>query len=234
MHDFFFTQNQDFTPYTLQHLFIILFFIVFGVLLIQWAKKQSESIQIRTGNIFAMAISSIVLLSVGLKIYTNEFDIKEDLPLHLCSLFAIIIPILSFTRKYLYYEIFFFLVLTGTFQSTITPSDYNFLNLPFLRYWLVHAGLVIFMFYATFIYNMRPTLKSVFKSFAGMQIYLVCMFVTNYLLGSNYFYTNRKPEVATMLDAMGEWPYYVIGVELIVIPYFLLIYLPFYLTRKKA
>ena len=90
------------------------------------------------------------------------------------------------------------------------------------------------MMYATFVYKMRPTLKSVWKSFLGMQVYMLLMFVLNYFLGSNYFYTNRKPDAATLLDLFGDWPQYVFVVELIVIPYFLLIYLPFYLTRKKA
>jgi len=234
MQDFFLKENQNFEPYTIQHLLILLFIVIFGITLIKWAKKQPEKTQVLTGNIFAFTISLVVIMSVGIKIYSNDFDVKEDLPLHLCSLIALIIPLLSLTRNFLYYEIFFFLVLTGTFQSTITPSDYNFLNFPFIRYWLVHAGLVVYLLYATFVYKMIPTLKSVFKSFIGMQVYLAAMFLVNYLLGSNYFYTNSKPEVATMLDLMGDWPYYIFVVELIVIPYFLLMYLPFYLTKKKS
>jgi len=89
------------------------------------------------------------------------------------------------------------------------------------------------MFYATFVYKMRPTIKSVFKSFIGMQLYMVLMFLINHLLGSNYFYTNRKPDATTLLNVFGEWPQYIFVVELIVIPFFLLIYFPFYLTRKK-
>jgi len=80
---------------------------------------------------------------------------------------------------------------------------------------------------------MRPTLKSVGKSFLGMQAYMLFMFVLNYFLGSNYFYTNRKPNVATLLDLFGDWPQYIFVVELLVVPYFLLIYMPFYFTRKK-
>ena len=80
---------------------------------------------------------------------------------------------------------------------------------------------------------MRPSLKSVGKSFLGMQVYMVLMFVLNYFLGSNYFYTNRKPDAATLLDLFGDWPQYVFVVELIVIPLFLLIYLPFFLSREK-
>ena len=233
MNDFFFGENADFVPFSGQHILISAIVIVFGTILIYWAKKQSEQIQFLTGNIIASSISLTVIFGSILNIYKQDFNYQEDLPLHLCSFLALIIPILSFTRKYIYYEIFFFLIIAGTLQSLITPSDYNFLNFTFFRYWFVHSGLVLFMLYATFIYKMRPTIKSVFKSFVGMQFYMILMFIINYLLGSNYFYTNRKPDATTLLDVFGEWPQYIFVVELIVIPFFLLIYFPFYLTRKK-
>lgn len=233
MNDFFFGENADFIPFSEQHILISAIVITLGTILIYWAKKQSEQIQILTGNIIASSISLTVIFGSILNIYKPDFNYQEDLPLHLCSFLALIIPVLSFTRKYIYYEILFFLILAGTLQSLITPSEYNFLNFTFFRYWFVHSGLVIFMLYATFIYKMRPTLKSVFKSFIGMQVYMIIMFIINYMLGSNYFYTNRKPNATTLLDVFGEWPQYIFVVELIVIPFFLLIYLPFYLTRKK-
>ena len=233
MNDFFFGENADFVPFSGQHILISAIVIVFGTILIFWAKKQSEQIQFLTGNIIASSISLTVIFGSILNSYKPDFNYQEDLPLHLCSFLALVIPVLSYTRKYIYYEIFFFLILAGTLQSLITPSDYNFLNFNFFRYWFVHSGLVLFMFYATFVYKMRPTIKSVFKSFIGMQFYMVLMFLINHLLGSNYFYTNRKPEATTLLDVFGEWPQYIFVVELIVIPFFLLIYFPFYLTRKK-
>lgn len=233
MNDFFFGENADFVPFSGQHILISAIVIVVGTILIFWAKKQSEQIQFLTGNIIASSISLTVIFGSILNIYKPDFNYQEDLPLHLCSFLALVIPVLSYTRKYIYYEIFFFLILAGTLQSLITPSDYNFLNFTFFRYWLVHSGLVLFMMYATFVYKMRPTIKSVFKSFIGMQFYMILMFLINYLLGSNYFYTNRKPDATTLLDVFGEWPQYIFVVELIVIPFFLLIYFPFYLTRKK-
>ncbi len=233
MNDFFFGENADFVPFSGQHILISAIVVVFGTILIYWAKKQSEQIQFLTGNIIASSISLTVIFGSILNTYKQDFNYQEDLPLHLCSFLALVIPVLSYTRKYIYYEIFFFLILAGTLQSLITPSDYNFLNFTFFRYWFVHSGLVLFMLYATFVYKMRPTIKSVFKSFIGMQFYMILMFLINYLLGSNYFYTNRKPDATTLLDVFGEWPQYIFVVELIVIPFFLLIYFPFYVTRKK-
>ena len=80
---------------------------------------------------------------------------------------------------------------------------------------------------------MRPKFKSVFKSFLALQVYVVLMVIINKLLEANYFYLNEKPQSASILDYFGEWPWYIIVVQIIIIPLFLLIYLPFYLTRKK-
>jgi hypothetical integral membrane protein (TIGR02206 family) len=232
--DFFLKENNNFTPFSVQHAIVALFCISFGFALIFITKKQTSKVQSIIGNILAFSICFTVVLGTFIHLYKGNFNIQEDLPLHLCSFLALVIPVLSVTKKFVYYEIFFFLIMAGTMQSLITPDEYNYLNFPFFRYWFVHAGLVIFMFYATFIYEMRPTLISVGKSFLGMQAYMLFMFILNYFLGSNYFFTNRKPDAATALDLFGDWPQYIFVVEILVIPYFMLIYLPFYLTRKKV
>jgi len=232
--DFFLKENNNFTPFSAQHAIVALFCICFGFALIVIAKKQTNKVQSIIGNIFAFSICFTVILGTFVHLYKGNFNPQEDLPLHLCGFLALIIPILSVTKKFVYYEIFFFLILAGTLQSLITPDEYNYLNFAFFRYWFIHAGLVIFMFFATFIYKMRPTLRSVGKSFLGMQVYMFFMFILNYFLGSNYFFTNRKPEAATALDLFGDWPQYIFVVEILIIPYFMLIYLPFYLTRKKV
>ena len=232
--DFFLKENNNFTPFSVQHIIVVLFCFCFGFALIFITKKQTSKMQSIIGNFLAFSICFTVILGTFVHLYKGNFNTQEDLPLHLCSFLGLVIPVLSVTKKFVYYEIFFFLILAGTLQSLITPNEYNYLNFPFFRYWFVHAGLVIFMFFATFIYEMRPTLKSVGKSFLGMQAYMLFMFILNYFLGSNYFYTNRKPDAATALDLFGDWPQYIFVVEILVIPFFMMIYLPFYLTRKKV
>jgi uncharacterized membrane protein YwaF len=59
------------------------------------------------------------------------------------------------------------------------------------------------------------------------------MVVINFILKANYFYLNKKPQSVTLLDYFGEWPFYLITTQLIIIPYFLLIYLPFYLSKRR-
>jgi len=219
----------------IQHLFALIFFAISGMALISWAQKLSEKKQVKIGNLIAVFLSAVIIVWSILKIYLRGFDIQKDLPFHLCNFIALLLPLFSFSRKKIYYDVLLFWVLAGTTHSIITPDLINgFPNYIFLKYWIVHAGLIIYVFYATLIYKFYPTLKSVRNSMIALQGYLIIVLVVNTLTGANYFYTNRKPEVGSALDYLGDWPTYIFVVELILIPYFLLIYLPFYLVRKRV
>ena len=80
---------------------------------------------------------------------------------------------------------------------------------------------------------MKPKLKSVFKSFLVLQLYMIVLMVVNYLLEANYSYLNEKPISGSVLDYLGDWPYYIIKVQLLLVPAFMLIYLPFFFLKKK-
>ena len=218
-----------------QHLITFIFFLISGIVLIRWAKSLPSSKQYFIGNIIAFSLSLTVIVWTFLKVYLNGFNIKEDLPFHLCNIVALLLPIFSLTRNKTIYEILFFWILAGTSHSLFTPDLVNgFPHFVFLKYWYVHAGLIIFILYATFVYNYKPNIKSVFKSFIALQVYIALMFLINYFVESNYFYTNFKPLGGSALDYLGEWPMYIFVVELLMIPYFFLFYLPFHFKTKKT
>ena len=220
---------------SLEHLLPIFFAVLFSVVFIKYAnRKLSKRHQEFALKILTCFVSFTVLAFHIYKISLGNYNITTDLPLYLCSLLGLLIPIFAFYRKYWVYEILLFWIIGGTFQAVLTPDiELGFPSFDYFRYWVVHLGLLMVIFYATFVFNLRPNLKSVFKSFLALQIYVVIMVGINKLLKANYFYLNEKPQSASLLDYFGEWPWYIVVVQLIVIPLFLLIYLPFYLTLNK-
>lgn len=220
---------------SLEHVLPILFSVVFCVMFIKYSmqrlnKKQQE----RLLHIFASLVSFTVIAFHLYSISLGGYNIATDLPLYLCSFMALLIPIFTYYRKYWMFEILLFWIIAGTTQGVVTPDiPEGFPTFDYFRYWTVHLGLLIIVFYAVFVLKMMPKFKSVFKSFFALQLYVVFMVAINYVLKANYFYLNAKPQSASVLDYLGEWPLYIIVGQLIIVPYFLLIYLPFYLVEKK-
>ncbi|WCO02405.1 YwaF family protein [Psychroserpens ponticola] len=221
---------------SLEHLIPIGIAIVFSVLFIRFAKQSSnQNIKVRLFNGLAVFVS-LSVFSFHLYYFGFEsYNIKTDLPLYLCSLIALLIPIFSYNRKYWMFEILVFWIIAGTLQGVITPDIVEgFPSFDYFRYWIVHLGLLSIIFYAVFVFEMKPRFNSVFISFFALQLYVVFMVIINFVLDANYFYLNQKPESASLLDYFGEWPYYIIITQLIIIPFFFIIYLGFnFICFKK-
>ncbi len=221
---------------SLEQLVPILVAALFSFYLFRFSKRYLNKQEQETVlHILAIFISLTVISFHIYKISQGGYNFRTDLPLYLCSLLGLIIPVFTYYKRNWMYEILLFWIIAGTTQAIATPDILvGFPSFEFFRYWIVHLGLVVVILYATIVLNYKPTLKSVFKSILALQVYLIFMVIVNYVLDANYFYLNSKPESASILDYLGEWPFYIIAVQLILVPYFLLIYLPFHLSRKKV
>jgi len=223
---------------SLQHLIPIAIAILLTIAFIHYSKNNlSEKQKSKAIQYLGWFVSLTLVVFHSYRMLFDNYDFKEDLPLYLCSLMAMLIPIFTYYRKYWMFEILAFWIIGGTLQAVLTPDiTTGFPSFDYFRYWVVHLGLLSVIFYFIFVFEMKPKLKSVFKSFLALQVYVVLMMAVNYLLDANYFYLNEKPKSASILDYFGEWPYYIMVGQLIIIPLFLLIYLPFYLLdrRKKS
>ncbi|HZW63778.1 MAG TPA: TIGR02206 family membrane protein [Flavobacteriaceae bacterium] len=217
-----------------EHLVPVICALFFGYVLILKAKNTfSVKKKERIFNGLGFFISTVVVVFHLHKMATGNYNISSDLPLYLCSLLALLIPVFTMYKKFWMYEILFFWIIAGTTQGVITPDiAEGFPSFDYFRYWVVHLGLLVVIGYATFVLNYKPKLKSVFKSFLALQIYVLFVVIINAILNANYFYLNEKPKSASLLDYFGDWPYYLITTQLLIIPLFLLIYLPFYMKEK--
>ena len=221
---------------SLEHVLPIGIAVLLAYLLIQFNKQTSNYKNKRlVFNGLAVFVSLSVLSFHMYHILFESYDIKTDLPLYLCSLIALVIPVFSYYRKYWMFEILVFWIIAGTLQGVITPDiAIGFPSFDYFRYWIVHLGLLTIIFYAIFVFKMRPKFKSVFVSFFALQCYVLFIIVINFLLDANYFYLNEKPKSASLLDYFGDWPYYIIIAQLLIIPLFLMVYLGFHLFVNRS
>ena len=189
-------------------------------------------------NKIGFALGIIVFINypiwVLLEILAGSFDVSLHLPLLLCRFANILILFVMIKRNYFIFEILYFWGLSGMFQGMITPDIIeDFPHFHYFRYFAGHHLLVVAMIYAVVVYRMKPTIKSVKKAFIGLNIFLAIAFISNIIIGSNYFWIMGKPPAGSLLDYMGPWPWYILTGEFVALAHFMVAYLLFLFIDKK-
>ena len=197
-------------------------------------KYLSDNYQRIVGGILGFCVGINYLVWVGLELFAGTFDIKMHLPFQLCRVANMLLPLVMFYKNQRVFDIVYFWGLSGVFQGLITPDiTHDFPHFHFIRFWVGHNGMVIAIIYATVVYKMRPTLGSLKMAFIALNLFLFLSAVVNIILDANYFWVCWKPPMASFLDFMGPWPWYIVVGELVALIHFILAYLPFYIFDKR-
>ncbi|MEQ8239592.1 MAG: TIGR02206 family membrane protein [Cyclobacteriaceae bacterium] len=226
--------TPNFKPYSLEHLIAVLLLCLAGYVLMRYAKSKPLRNQETIFQILCLVINASVWFWLFNEVAYDRFEWEKDIPFVFCNLLAALLPVFAFYRKKWLFNVIYYLVIIGAIMAIITPSlKFKFPHYESIKFWAVHGGLLIVIFYSIIIFKYRPTFKGVVHTLLFVQVYVVIITVFNLTFGTNYLYLNTKPSNGTILDLLGPWPWYVIFMDLLLIPFFLLSYLPFFLLKKK-
>lgn len=180
--------------------------------------------------------SAIVILLIKLAelsyrhIYVGE-PIYSLLPLHMCNLTLIIAILTMLTKSQKLFQLTYYWCL-GALFAVITPDiKYSFPHPLTLSFYITHFYLLFAAIYGILFFNFKPTFKGWVNAFITLNIFAFIIFFINKKLGTNYLYVNRIPNFSSPLDYFGQWPYYIIVVEII---YLILTYGIYYPFRRKT
>ena len=167
-------------------------------------------------------------------IYLDVWNIQSSLPLHLCGLSAILSGVVMFYRHQLLYELLFYWGISGALHSFLTPEfTMGKEGLLFYEYYISHGGIILSAFYLTIVLGMKPRIGSWWKIFIKSQLLLPIIGFINWLIDANYMYLCIKPIVDNPL-LIGDWPWYLIGVEFAALFHFYIISLPTNYYNNRA
>lgn len=208
---------------------LTLFFILFVILI---PLNKSDKFKSNFTTFFTLLMAFEYLFIQSYFVYKGIWTPQDSLPFHLCRLMLFNTIILLFTRNQVAFELLLFIGMVGGFHSLMTPELTHGSDLVLLiDYFLVHGGLVAAPLYCIFVLGMRPRKMAWLKSFFYLQFFVVAVAIIDYFLGANYMYLAVKPEVNNPF-LIGDWPYYIIGLELATLLHAFLVYIPFYLKKS--
>lgn len=220
--------NQDFLVWSSQHWGWLIYAAASTFFWIFWAKRaRTEAEQQQIGwwmaciGLLGWAYSEVMMVAFG------QFDLSSGLPLHLCYFLNFVLPIMVRSRSFEWFDWTYPIVMAGCLQALLTPDlKSGFPNFFNFKYWLVHIGLVQCALFCIFVYGFRPTFRGIFKCLFALNIYAAVVSVFNFLLDTNFLYLRQKPP-NTILDNLGDGVWYILGLELMALVLFFLVWLPF-------
>ncbi|WP_449537198.1 YwaF family protein [Ferdinandcohnia sp. Marseille-Q9671] len=215
------------------HIIMVVILLFFAVLLFLFRTKLAK----RKLIIRYLLVTSLIGSELSLYVwyaYNGVWNPVDSLPFQLCSLSLFLSIIMLITRKFLLFEITYFLGIGGAIQAMLTPElAYDFPHYRYFHFFLAHIAIILASFYMLWYENCRPTAKSVWKAFAALNVLALFVFFINKATGGNYMFLARKPTNPSLIDLMGPYPWYILSLELVALVLFFILYLPFFIKNRS-
>jgi len=206
---------------------LILFFL--------WSGRYIEE---KNKIIFAKAISVLTLIITLsnhiIDVNNGTWDIYENLPLHLCSISNLIACFVLFIPKnQKLFEFLFYCGFWGGLMAILTAqiNDYDGSLFKYIQYYTSHGTIIFMPLYMFYHLNYKLSKFSWLKLLLILNIFMAIIIPINFKIGSNYMYLAEAPNIKNPL-VYGDWPFYIINWEFIIIILFYLTYVIF--SKQKV
>lgn len=226
--------TKTFVPYSQEYFIALVLFIIIGVFLVWKGKNSPEGTKPVILKFISFLLSSAIIIWAIIEILLGRFYLETDLPLIFCNFTALVLPLFAYNRRQHYFNILYYIIFAGAIQAIVTPGlKFGFPHYEFIKFWTVHVGLIVFVVYEMVVLGILPTKNGIWQTFIFVQVYVVIVIGINWILDSNYLFLNIKPEHGSLLDLLGGWPWYIVLMDVVLIPYFLILYLPVWFYKRK-
>lgn len=199
---------------------------------------SARFIELKNKIIFAKTISIITLIITVsnhiIDINNGNWDIYENLPLHLCSISNLIVCFILFIPKnQKLFEFLFYCGFWGGLMAILTAqiNDYDGSLFKYIQYYTSHGTIIFMPLYMFYHLNYKLSKLSWLKLLLILNICMAIIIPINFKIGSNYMYLAEAPNIKNPL-VYGDWPFYIINWEFIILILFYITYVIF--SKQKT
>lgn len=241
---------REFRPWTVAHLVPLVIIVAVSIAVALIARRTG------TFDGFALVMALVMWANeLAYQLYfffsARGWSVATALMIQMCGLSILLIPAMLFseaprTRQFLF-DILWFWGVGGAVQALIAP-DIGTSGFPAFRYFsffISHGLIIACIALMAAAGGVRLTFRSFVRALVVTNLLLVPVYGIDRLIGlippydaGNYFVLAYPPPTGSVVDLFVEWfgpsPRYVIGLELMGLAVFLLIYLPWPIARRMS
>jgi hypothetical integral membrane protein (TIGR02206 family) len=164
----------------------------------------------------------------------GTYSASYALPFQLCDVAAFVSAAALWFRQPLLVELTYFWGLAGTANGLITPDvSEHFPSFSFMQYFIAQGAIVAAALLLVIGLRIVPRPGAVARVFGLTLGLLVLDAVINLLTDGNYMYLRHTPGAHSLLDALGPWPWYIVGAAALALVLFAILDLPFAVGRRR-
>ncbi|CAN5883981.1 TIGR02206 family membrane protein [soil metagenome] len=208
------TAMDRFTPYGTSHLVALMVLVAGSLAVVAVARTRDTggAAARRDGRVLAIGMLAFIVPLQLLTLLQSGWDVERTLPVQLCDLAALAAPYALWTRRPWAVALTYYWGLTLVTQAALTPDlAADFPDPVYVLFWGMHMAVVWAACYLTWGVGQRPTWRGYRSAVVITATWAVSIFGFNAALGTNYGYLNAKPNAASVLDYLGEWPVYLLA-----------------------
>lgn len=193
----------------------------------------------RAGTALRLALAALLAGTVAVYLVTESrrgpLGLWDVLPLQMCDFLLLLAVFALLTRQRLACELLYFWAGAGTLLAMVTPDlGAGFPDRWFFVFFGFHGLVIAAAALLTFGLRLSPGPGAPRRAFLLTNAYAAVVGLVDALSGANYLYLRAKPTAATLLDALGPWPVYILAVEVLALGLFLVLGLPFKGEKGEA
>ena len=211
-----FSAQREFTAYGPSHWAVLGLFVIGAALLIWIGRRQTESQARLLGRVMGVLIVAVFIVALVYKLIQPTMD--TSVPLQLCDVAELTAAYALWSQRHWAFALTYYWGLVLSSQALITPDvgtaeegAPDFPHHLFVTFFALHLLVVWAAIYLTWGRGMRPRWRDYRLAVIATLVWAAFTFAFNVIAGTNYGYLNRKPPTASLLDALGPWPVYLLA-----------------------
>jgi hypothetical integral membrane protein (TIGR02206 family) len=229
-----------FHAYGTEHLTVLGIIVLLIVVLVRLTRGGWE----RSARALEIMLAITLLLCWPVNVLVawrlGTLNATNALPLQLCDLAAIIGGIALLSRQQELCELLYFWGLAGTLQGLITPAlQVTWPQPRFVMFFILHGAVVTAAMQVVIGRGIIPKRGAVRRAMGWIVVYALVagavdlVLVRGFHAEVNYGFLCAKPPTASLLDALGDWPWYLLWLVAVAAVFFSLLNLPFVIRQRR-